>query len=88
MITDYEFLEPNNIADKNGIISHNAFYEDHSDGSFLTLYTWLRLETGKTKTQAFDIAKKLMKDHSIRASLKSNTDKKIFLVDVKDANLV
>ena len=88
MTTGYEYLMPANVKDKSGIISHNAFYEDHSDGSFLTLYTWLRLKKGKNKTEAFDIAKKLMKDHHIRVSLTSDTDKKIFLVDVKDANLV
>lgn len=88
MTTGYDYLEPSKIKDKSGIISHNAFYEDHSDGSFLTLYTWLRLEKGKTKTQALDIAKKLMKNHYIRASLTSDTDKKIILLNVKDANLV
>ncbi|KTC82986.1 papain-like cysteine protease family protein [Legionella brunensis] len=88
MTTGYEYLVPSQIKNKSGIISHNAFYDNHSDGSFLTLYTWLRLEKGKTKTKAYDIAKKLMKDHFIRVSLTSNTDKKIILLDVKDTNLV
>ncbi|HAT1822499.1 TPA: peptidase C39 [Legionella pneumophila] len=88
MTTGYEYLEPSYLTDKSGIISHNAFYENHSDGSFLTLYTWLRLEKGKSKTDALDIAKKLMKDHYIRVSLTSNTDKKIILLNVKDGNLV
>ncbi|KTD15666.1 Papain-like cysteine protease AvrRpt2 [Legionella gratiana] len=88
MTTGYEYLTPTEVRSKSGIISHNAFYDNHSDGSFLTLYTWLRLKKGKNKTEAFDISKKLMKNHSIRVSLTSNTDKKIFLVHVKDGNLV
>lgn len=51
MTTGYEYLEPSYLTDKSGIISHNAFYENHSDGSFLTLYTWLRLEKGKYKNR-------------------------------------
>ncbi|RAP36984.1 peptidase C39 [Legionella quinlivanii] len=86
--TGYGYLMPADIKDKSGIISHNAFYENHSDGSFLTLYTWLRLQKSKNKNDAYDICKKLMKNHSIRVSLSSDTDKKIFLLDVKDANLV
>ncbi|ASQ45943.1 papain-like cysteine protease family protein [Legionella clemsonensis] len=88
MTTGYEYLEPNNLSGKSGIISHNAFYKNHNDGSFLTLYTWLRLKKDKTKTEALDIAKKLMKNHYIHVSLTSNQDKKIILLKVNDTNLV
>jgi hypothetical protein len=75
------------LKDKSGIISHNAFYEDHSDGSFLTLYTWLRVKKAKDASKAFELAKKLMKDHSFDVSLKTNTGKKIRIINVKDTNL-
>src|SRR6185503_7616796 len=87
MTTAYGFLEPTYIKNKTGIISHNAFYENHSDGSFLSLYTWLRLKKGKDKNQAYDISKKLMKEHFFMASLKRDTTKKIILLDVNDLNL-
>jgi len=88
MTTGYEFLEPSKIREKSGIISHNAFYAGHSDGSFLTLYTWLRLKKNKDKGRAFELCKSLMKDHHIRVSLRSHGDRKIYLLDVSDKNLV
>jgi hypothetical protein len=71
-----------------GIISHNATYTNHPDGSFQALYTWLRIEKGKTGQQAYDLCKSLMKNHWIRARPKSNTDKQVIVLDVSDANLV
>jgi hypothetical protein len=88
MSTGFEYLVPGRIHNRSGVISHNAFYAGHSDGSFLALYTWLRLKKNKIGTEAFELCKKLMKNHHIRVSLKSKPDRKIHLVDVKDANLV
>ncbi|WP_162903095.1 papain-like cysteine protease family protein [Taibaiella koreensis] len=87
--TGHDYITPTNFASRSGILSHNSLYAGHSDGSFQTLYTWLRLEKGKTDTKAFDLCKSLMKDHFIIASLKTNPyDKKIVLLNVSDANLV
>lgn len=87
--TAHDYLTPTKLSTTSGIFSHNSFYENHSDGSFLTLYTWLRLEKGKTDTKAFDLAKDLMKNKFLVASLKSDpTNKKIILLNVKDGNLI
>ena len=86
--TAFEYLVLAKLKTRNGILSHNSFYEDHSDGSFLTLYTWLRLKKGKDKDKAYELCKTLMKDHHFMVSLKSNTDKKIMILNVVDANLV
>ena len=87
--TAHDYLTPTKLRTTSGILSHNSFFENHSDGSFLTLYTWLRLEKSKNAAKAFDLCKTLMKNQFIIASLKSNpTDKKIVLLNVSDANLV
>ncbi|WP_118953317.1 papain-like cysteine protease family protein [Taibaiella helva] len=87
--TGHDYITPANFASRSGILSHNALYNGHSDGSFLALYTWLRLAKGKSDTKAFDLCKDLMKNHFIIASLKTDPyDKKIVLLNVSDANLV
>ncbi|MBF9255160.1 N-acetylmuramoyl-L-alanine amidase [Pontibacter sp. 172403-2] len=87
--TGWNYLEPANIAGKSGIISHNAVKSNHSDGSFLTLYTWLRLEKSFDSTKSYRLAKSLMTDHFFKASLKTDpNDKKIVILNVDDANLV
>ncbi len=87
--TGFGFLEPANIAGKSGIVSHNSVFENHSDGSFLTLYTWLRIEKQFDSTKSYRLAKSLMKDHFFKASLRTNPDdKKIVILNVADANLV
>jgi hypothetical protein len=87
--TGWGYLEPANIRGKSGILSHNAAYSNHSDGSFLTLYTWLRIEKAFDSTKSYRLAKSLMKDHFFKASLKTNpNDRKIVLLNVEDANLV
>lgn len=87
--TGWNYLEPANIKGKSGIISHNAVKANHTDGSFLALYTWLRLEKGFDSTKSYRLTKSLMKDHSFVASLKTNPhDQKIALINVEDANLV
>lgn len=87
--TGHGYLTYAKLSATSGILSHNSFYENHSDGSFLTLYTWLRLEKNKAAAKAFDLAKDLMKNKYLVASLKTNpNDKKIILLNVNDANLV
>jgi len=87
--TGWNFLEPANIRGKSGILSHNATLGNHPDGSFLTLYTWLRLEKGFDSAKSYRLTKSLMKDHFFKASLKTNpNDQKIVLLNVEDANLV
>lgn len=88
MTTGYGYLTPDKLTDKSGIISHNACFAGHNDGSFLALYTWLRLEKGKTKNKAYDLCKSLIKDHAIKTKLKSNDSKQIMLLNVKDSLLV
>jgi hypothetical protein len=67
----------------------NAAHENYPDGSFLTLYTWLRIEKAFDSTKSYRLAKSLMKDHFFKASLKTNpNDRKIVLLNVEDANLV
>ncbi len=87
----YDYF-PKKIKDRQGIVSHGVIYNEldkhHSDGSFLSLYTWLRISKGKDKAESYEIAKKLMKNHFIRVSLERDTAKQIILLDVKDANLV
>lgn len=85
--TGYDYLTPSHVKTKPGIISHNATYEGHSDGSFLALYTWLRLEKGKTKDKAYALSKTLMKDHWFRVIPNSDSDKRVMILNVKDANL-
>lgn len=87
--TGHNYFTPAKLQGKSGILSHNSFYEDHPDGSFLTLYTWLRLVKGKDAAKAFDLCKDLMKNKYITASLKTDPyNKKIILLNVNDANLV
>jgi hypothetical protein len=87
--TGWSYLEPTNVRGKSGILSHNAAYGNHSDGSFLTLYTWLRIEKGFDSTKSYRLCKDLMKNHFFKASLKTNpADRKIVLLNVEDANLV
>lgn len=87
--TAFDYLTPTNVANRSGILAHNSFYANHSDGSFLTLYTWLRLEKNKAANKSFELAKDLMKNHFIKVSLTSNPDdKKIVLLDVRDGNLI
>ncbi|MEO8033841.1 MAG: papain-like cysteine protease family protein, partial [Acidobacteriota bacterium] len=84
----WDYLDPANIAGKSGIISHNAAGH-HSDGSFLALYTWLRIEKAFDSAKSYRLTKSLMKDHFFKASLKTNpNDRKIILLNVEDANLV
>jgi hypothetical protein len=87
--TGWAYLEPANIENRSGIVSHNAVKANHSDGSFLTLYTWLRLEKSFDSTKSYRLAKSLMKDHFFKASLKADpNDRKIVILNVDDANLV
>ena len=86
--TGWDVLHPAQISGKRGIISHNATYTNHPDGSFLALYTWLRMEKGKTGQQAFDLCKSLMKNHWIRVRPKSDSSKQVIVLDVSDHNLV
>ena len=87
--TGYGYLTYAKLKTTSGIIAHNAFYDNHPDGSFLTLYTWLRLEKNKAAAKAFDLAKDLMKNKFVVASLKTDpTNKKIILLNVNAANLV
>jgi hypothetical protein len=87
--TGWDYLEPANLRGKSGILSHNAAYSNHSDGSFLALYTWLRIEKGFDSTKSYRLTKSLMTDHFFKASLKTNpSDRKIVLLNVEDANLV
>lgn len=88
MTTGYDYLLPNNIRGQSGVISHNATYDNHSDGSFLALYSWLRLEKGKDKNKAFDLCKSLMKQHWFRVTPKSDSRKRIIILDVREMNLV
>ena len=89
MTTGYGVLEPTNIRTTSGIVSHNATYAGHPDGSYLTLYTWLRLAKGKDANKAYELCSSLMKNHMVRAALKTNPyDQKVFLVNVSDGNLV
>ena len=78
---------PLNIKEKSGIISHNAIHASHPDGSFLALYTWLRLKKAKSRDKAYDLCKTLMKQHFIKATLRSDPKKQIVLLDVSDENL-
>ena len=87
--TAYGYLTPARMATTSGILSHNSFYAGHSDGSFLTLYTWLRLAKNKDAAKAFDLAKDLMQNKYLVASLKTDpNNKKIILLNVSDGNLV
>ena len=86
--TGWDVLQPAQISGKRGLISHNANYAGHNDGSFLALYTWLRMEKGKTGQQAFDLCKSLMKNHWIRVRPKSDPSKQVIVLDVSDHNLV
>jgi len=88
--TGYEYLEPAYLKSRqtSGILSHNSCYDYHADGSFLTLYTWLRIEKQKSDQDAFKISKKLMKSHHFVATLKNNKKKNIHLLNVKDTNLI
>ncbi len=88
MTTGYDYLTPTHVRTKGGIISHNATYENHSDGSFQALYTWLRMEKGKDDNKSFELCKTLMKQHWFRVTPKSDSDKRIVLLDVDDTNLV
>lgn len=85
--TGWDVLLPAQVSGKRGIISHNATYDGHPDGSFLALYTWLRMEKGKTGQQAFDLCKSLMKNHWIRVRPKSDSEKRVIVLDVSDHNL-
>ena len=85
--TGWDVLLPAQISGKRGIISHNATYDGHPDGSFLALYTWLRMAKGKTGQQAFDLCKSLMKNHWIRVRPKSNSSNQVIVLDVSDHNL-
>ena len=92
MTTGYDVLQPAQIRGTRGIVSHNAAYEEkpgrsHSDGSFLSLYTLLRMEKGKSSQKAFDLCKSLMKSHWFRVTPKSHPDKVVVILDVSDANL-
>ncbi len=88
--TGYGLLDPailkTNLA--SGVLSHNACMDNHTDGSFPTLYSWLRIQKLKTAQDAYEISKKLMKNNHIKVSLTSNTSKKIHLLNVDDGNLV
>lgn len=88
MTTGYDYLLPNHVRGRSGVISHNATYDDHSDGSFLALYSWLRLEKGKDKNKAFDLCKSLMKQHWFRVTPKSDSGKRVIILDVREINLV
>ena len=85
--TGWDVLLPAQISGKRGIISHNATYDGHPDGSFLALYTWLRMAKGKTGQQAFDLCKSLMKNHWIRVRPKSDSSNQVIVLDVSDRNL-
>jgi hypothetical protein len=81
--TAYDYLTPEKMSSTSGILSHNSFYAGHSDGSFQTLYTWLRLAKGKDAANAFAVAKDLMKNKHIEVSLKTDpNNKKIILLDL------
>lgn len=89
--TGFSYITFTNMQTTPGILSHNAVYDDHSDGSFLALYTWLRIEKGKDKNKAFDLCKSLMKDHFFKVTVTADPagDKRIvILLDVSDGNLV
>jgi hypothetical protein len=88
--TGYGYLEPTNLKANNnsGVLSHNACKDNHNDGSFLVLYSWLRIEKLKTAHDANEIAKKLMKNNHIRVTLTSDTSKNIHLLNVSDGNLI
>jgi Papain-like cysteine protease AvrRpt2/N-acetylmuramoyl-L-alanine amidase len=87
--TGWDVLQPDQIKGKRGIISHNATYAGHPDGSFLALYTWLRMEKGKTGQQGYDLCKSLMKNHWIRVRPQSDSkNKQVIVLDVSDQNLV
>ena len=62
--TGWDYLEPANIRGRSGILSHNTAYSNHSDGSFLALYTWLRIEKGFDSTKSYRLTKSLMESHS------------------------
>jgi hypothetical protein len=85
--TGYDVLEPAQIKGTRGIVSHNATYDGHSDGSFLALYTWLRMEKGKASQKSYDLCNSLMKSHWFRVTPKSNPDQRVMILDVSDANL-
>ncbi|MGI4870858.1 MAG: papain-like cysteine protease family protein [Janthinobacterium lividum] len=87
--TAHDYLTPARMATTSGILSHNSFYAGHSDGSFLALYTWLRLAKNKNAAKSFALAKDLMKNKYLVASLKTApNDKKIILLNVNDNNLL
>ncbi len=89
MTMAFDFF-PKTIKVKSGIISHSVIEtkSKHGDGSFLSLYTWLRLIKNKNLSDAYEIAKKLMKNHFIRVVLRSDSTKQIILLDVRDTNLI
>ncbi len=86
--TGYGFLEGRYLDGRSGIISHNACNDDHDDGSFQALYTWLRLEKQLDSTKSYQLAKSLMKNNHFVVSLKADPDnKKIILLKVDDLSL-
>ncbi|MGN6871242.1 MAG: papain-like cysteine protease family protein [Solirubrobacteraceae bacterium] len=88
MTTGYDVLQPAQIKGTRGIVSHNATYDGHSDGSFLSLYTWLRMEKGKSSQKALDLCTSLMKSNWFRVTPKRQPDKRVVILDVTDSNLV
>lgn len=70
------FMVPENFKNNPGILSHASTSsvingkvdkDAHSDGSFLTLYTWLRIEKGLAEEAALEKAKKLIKEQQFFA---------------------
>ena len=97
------YFTPARIAERSGVYSHacvNSIHKGvpdshaHPDGSFPTLYHWLRFIKQKTKDEAYTIAQHLIKNHNFIVKTKEkflhkNGNKEqryIILVDVADEN--
>jgi hypothetical protein len=87
MTPGYGYSTGSLVNDVPGIIAHNGNTTSHSDGSFLALYTWLRMEKGRSPSKARALAQRLMKEHSFRVKVKSDATKRVILLDVSDETL-
>jgi hypothetical protein len=84
--TGYGLLDGANLMNKSGVYSHNSARSNHSDGSFIVLYAWLRLEKNFSASDSYGMAKDLMQHHAIHVTQKTS-GKPIVLLDVSDITL-
>lgn len=100
-----QYLTPSNMAGRPGIFSHASISsitkdkpdnDAHSDGSFLALYSWLRIARRFKEEEAYSLARKLVKTHHFFARTKekfmsrsgTSEARLIIVLDVDDSHLI